>query len=62
MTVAIIAGSILLFLAGLWLIVRWGGLAVETPAGDGPYRTVEPPGQLRFADTSGGPTCGVSRP
>ena len=37
MTVAIIAGSILLFLAGLWLIVRWGGLAVETPAGDGPY-------------------------
>ena len=37
MTVAIIAGSALLFLAGLWLIVRWGGLAVETPAGDGPY-------------------------
>lgn len=37
MTVAIIAGSALLFLAGLWLIVRSGGLAVETPAGDGPH-------------------------
>lgn len=42
MTIAIIAGSILLFLAGLWLIVRWGGMAVQPPpvrppVGDGPY-------------------------
>jgi hypothetical protein len=37
MTVAIIAGSILLFLAGLWLIVRWGGMAVQTPAAGGRY-------------------------
>ena len=38
MTTAIIAGSVLLFLAGLWLIVRWGGIAVQPPAGGGPYQ------------------------
>jgi hypothetical protein len=38
MTIAIIAGSVLLFLAGIWLIVRWGGTAIQPPAGGGPNR------------------------
>lgn len=38
MTSAIITGSVLLFLAGLWFIVRWGGTAIQPPAGGGPYR------------------------
>jgi hypothetical protein len=38
MTIAILAGSVLLFLAGLWLIVGWGGMAIKPPAGGGPDR------------------------
>ena len=38
MTIAILAGSVLLLLAGLWLIVRWGGTAIKPPAGGGPDR------------------------
>jgi hypothetical protein len=38
MTIAILAVSVLLFLAGLWLIVRWGGMAIKPPAGSGADR------------------------
>lgn len=37
MTRTIIAGSVLLFLAGMWFIVRWGGIPIQPPASDGPY-------------------------
>lgn len=50
MTIAVIAGSVLLFLAGLWLIVRWGGMVIK------------PPGLLQCADSSGGPIFGALRP
>ncbi|MGF9648686.1 hypothetical protein AAIH32_11960 [Pseudarthrobacter oxydans] len=36
MTTAIITGSVLLFLAGVWLIVRWGGMEIKPPADVGP--------------------------
>jgi uncharacterized membrane protein YidH (DUF202 family) len=37
MTTVIVAGSVLLFLAGMWLIVIWGGRTVQSPVQDGPY-------------------------
>jgi hypothetical protein len=38
MSIAVIAGSVLLFVAGIWLLVRWGGTAIQPPAGGAPYR------------------------
>lgn len=37
MTTVIVAGSVLLFLAGTWLIVIWGGKTIQLPVQDGPY-------------------------
>ena len=37
MTTVIVAGSVLLFLAGMWLIVIWGGKTIQPPVLDGPY-------------------------
>ena len=61
MTTVIVAGSVLLFLAGLWLIVIWGGKTIQPPVLDGPYPNRLRPGPLHCAGTSGGQIFGASR-
>lgn len=37
MTTGIVVGSVVLLLAGMWLIFIWGGKTIQPPAHDGPY-------------------------